>query len=288
MYNGYKIPVVGFGTYALKENVEEIMKCLVSKPPVLIDCADNYDNEELIGNAICKIAERGDDIASVVLMTKFSSPRHSAKLEKHFEQSQKQLNHRINIYLLHWPYPFLWKIQWRQMEKLYTDGKVDAIGVCNFDKKTMQKMLKFCKVKPMINQYECHPMFVQKEVADYCEKNDIQIVSYSPLARCDKRLFENPVLLKISQEHKKSVSQIILRWNYQHRYIPIPATTKIDHIDLNFDIFDFELSSREMQKLDSLDCNMRIRMDVKTRFGLKKRIEYFMFRVMAIFKICIW
>lgn len=283
LYNGYRIPVIGMGTYNLKENTYSVLSKFTEMGNVLIDCSDNYNNEEVIGETLNKLKSEGISDKEIVYISKFSNPRKTNYVSKIFDTSKEKLCvERINIYLLHWPYPFLWKKQWKQMEKLYEEGKVDAIGVCNFDLKRMKRLMKFCKVKPAINQYECHPLFSQKELGEYCETNNIQVMSYSPLARCDKELYESKVIKDIAEIYHKSVTQVILRWNYQHGFIPIPATNNVTHLEENLTIFDFSLTEEEMMKIDSLECGKRIRMSLWNRFSLLSRIKLFAFSIMAI------
>lgn len=274
--NGMNIPVIGYGTFPNKEALEKAIPVAVSKGFRLIDTSDNYLNEINVGNAYSALSE--EDRKGLVILTKYSNPLKTPVFNSVFESSVKKIykdaNHDVDIYLLHWPYPHLWKKQWRKMEKLYSQGRCKAIGVCNFEKDKLEELLKFAKVKPMINQIECHPMFQQNEIVEFCKANEIQIMSYSPFARMDKRLTENKVLTEIAVQCGKNVLQVILRWNYQRGFIPIPASTSEKHIESNIDIFDFSLSDEQMEKINELDSGMRIRFDPKTRFTMVQRIIY--------------
>lgn len=270
--NGLKIPQIGYGTYPHKEKLLESIPQAAEIGYRLFDTADNYRNESYVGQAMEKL--RDDVKDDCIVITKFSAPEKTGDLSSCFEASRKKLAHTHIIYLLHWPYPFIWKKIWRHMEKLYSDGKVDAIGVCNFEKRKLEKLLRICHVKPAINQIECHPMFQQREIVDFCKANEICIMSYSPLARNDARLFENRTLVSIAEKYNKSVGEIILRWNITHNFIPIPSSSKREHIEGNFSAMDFKLSEEEMEAIDSLDCNLRVRFDPKKRFTLKQKIKY--------------
>jgi diketogulonate reductase-like aldo/keto reductase len=177
------------------------------------------------------------------------------------------------VYLLHWPYPFLWKHQWRRLEKIYLNGEVDVIGVCNFEKKHLEKLLRICKVKPAINQFERHPAFQQKETFDFCKKNNIQVMCYSPLARNSLTLQGNEVLQSIAKKHNKSIGQIILKWDIINGCIPIPGSKSEEHIITNIDLEDFTLSEAELASIDKLERNERIRFAPDMRFSKSEKAK---------------
>lgn len=276
LYNGLKIPCIGFGTFPHKEKLEESIPIAVSTGYRLIDTSDNYGNEAFVGSAYRGLPKELQ--SDTLICTKFSEPCHTPEFSKMFYNSLTRLYEDntgiIDIYLLHWPYPHLWKDQWKLMEDLYLAGKCKAIGVCNFDKSTLRKLLKKCRVKPMINQLECHPMFWQKDTIEFCQKNDILVMSYSPLARVDDRLIKNQILMELAQKYDKSIEQIILRWNVEHRFVPIPASASETHIKDNINIFDFSLTEEEIRSVDALECGMRIRFDPKRRFAKRDKKDF--------------
>ncbi len=244
----------------------------------LIDTSDNYQNEEYVGKGLAQV-----DLSKVTVISKFSQPLRTNELGKCFEESKNNLG-TINIYLLHWPYPYLWKKQWRKMENLYLTGKCEAIGVCNFDLGYMKELLAFCKVKPAINQIERHPMFQQQELVDYCQGNEITVMAYSPVARMDKRLHENSILKEISAKYGKTVSQVILRWDIDTGCIPIPASSSEKHIAENYEVFDFFLTKEEIEAINSLEKGKRIRYNPRTRFSFHQRIDFLRYKFLSIFE----
>ena len=274
LYNGFHLPDIGFGTFPQKEELRESLPIAIRCGFRLVDVSDNYLNESYAQEGI---ASSGND--SVVIVTKFSQPLRTFSLKTCFEESRQKLGGKIDIYLLHWPFPFLWKSAWRQMEDLYLSGRCRAIGVCNFERPMLQRLLRFCRVKPMIDQFERHPLFGQRETADFCRRNGIVVMSYSPFARMDESLFANETLSAISERKNKSISQVILRWNIEHGDIPIPASRKRDHILANFDIFDFSLSEEEVKTIDELDSNHRVRFDPRTRFDRKSKKRFLVYRL---------
>lgn len=270
--NGLDIPQIGLGTYPYKDVLIKGIPIAHSVGYRLIDTADNYNNEEYVGKGLNKC-----DLSETFVITKFSQPFKTNDLDKCFEESKEKLG-VINIYLLHWPYPYLWKKQWRKLEDLYISGKCDAIGVCNFDLGYMKELLAFCKVKPAINQIERHPMFQQQKIVDFCQENDITVMAYSPMARKDKELHENSSLKKIAEKYGKSVSQIILRWNIDTGCVPIPASSSEKHIVENFDILDFVLSDEDIAEINSFESGKRIRFNPRTRFSRNERARMLIYR----------
>lgn len=273
--NGLNIPCFGFGTYPQKEELENSVKIAYNAGYRMFDIADNYHNEEFLGRAI---EASTDQMCDAVVISKFSQPNRTKRLEVCFEESLNKLSNKIDIYLLHWPYPYLWKEQWRRMEKLYLDGKCKGIGVCNFEIDKLKELLSFCQVKPVINQIERHPLFQQKEIVDFCKANDIIVMCYSPMARYDKSLFENEEIIDIARKYNKTVGQIILRWNLETGCIPIPGSKSKEHIVENADILDIHLTNEEMQIIQELDCGKRIRFDPKSRFSFRDKCYFLLYR----------
>jgi len=245
----------------------------------LIDTSDNYGNEEFVGEGLSTL-----DLSEITVISKFSQPLRTRELERCFEESKQKLG-KVSIYLLHWPYPYLWKQQWRKMERLYLEGKCDTIGVCNFDLGYMKELLSFCKVKPAINQFERHPLFQQQELVNFCHANDVTVMAYSPVARMDKTLQESPVLKEIANKYNKTVNQIILRWDIDTNCISIPASSSEKHIAENFNVYDFTLTEDEINEINGLEQGKRIRYNPRTRFSARKNLKFLMYRIMMAIKI---
>lgn len=267
------LPQIGFGTYPHKEALLEAIPVVISCGCTLLDTSDNYDNEEWVGKAIAS-AKRDE----LIICSKFSQPYRALEFNKCFEESLAKLG-KIDMYLLHWPYPHLWKKLWVMMEELYLAGKVSAIGVCNFDVTNLKELLSFCRVKPCVNQLECHPLFQQKEITDYCIENDISVMSYSPLARMNDALMESDVIKELSGKYGVSASQIVLRWDIEHGFIPIPASAKEKHIVDNMGCLNFSLAEDEVAKIDGLEEGLRIRFDPKTRFTYREKRKFLIRRI---------
>ena len=274
--NDMMIPATGFGTHPQKEELVNSVVVAINKGYLLFDTSDNYFNEEYLGKAI--ELQKDEDKKNLIVISKFSQPYRTKEVEKCFFESREKVSNILNIYLLHWPYPFLWKMQWRAMEELYLSGKCQAIGVCNFEVNKLKKLLKFCRVKPTINQIERHPLFQQNDIVEYCKENDIKVMAYSPVARHDKVLFESEKLKDIAEKHAKTISQVILRWDIDTGVIPIPGSKSEEHIEENIDIFDFSLSEKEIDQISKLEMGKRIRFDPKKRFSKREILKFLLVR----------
>lgn len=272
--NGYDIPSIGLGTFPYQDVLLNSLPYAINHEGVrMVDTSDNYKNEFYVGKGLSQV-----NLSEVVVVSKFSRPYRTRDLEKCYEESKEVLG-TLNVYLLHWPYPYLWKKQWRKMEDLYLEGKCDAIGVCNFDMGYMKELLSFCRVKPAINQFERHPLFQQQELVDFCHDNDIAVMAYSPVARMDVNLQENEVLKRLSAKYGKSINQIILRWNVDTGCIPIPASSSEQHIHENFDIFNFSLEKSEINAINKLERGKRIRFNPRNRFSMRYKIRFMIYRL---------
>jgi diketogulonate reductase-like aldo/keto reductase len=162
----------------------------------------------------------------------------------------------LDLYLVHWPVKGKYVDTWKALEKLYADGKVRAIGVSNFHIHHLQDILDVAEVKPMVNQVEYHPKLSQVELLNFCKENGIQMEAWSPLMQGE--LLQNEVLMELAEKYNKSVAQIILRWDLQNGVVTIPKSVKEHRIKENADIFDFEITDEDMQKIHALNENKRV------------------------------
>ena len=251
--NGLKIPAIGFGTYKLGEDhqvIEEIKNALEIGYRH-IDTAAFYGNEEAIGRGI---KESGVKREEIFLVTKLWNEYHGYdKAIESFNKSIKRLGvDYLDLFLVHWPTE-LNSETWRALEDLYYDGKVKAIGVCNFKIGHLEELKKTARIMPMTNQIEIHPGYTQKDMLEYCQGNNIQLVAWGPIMR--GRIFEEPLMIELSKKYNKTIAQITLRWHLQNNIIPIPKSSNKDRIKENFNIFDFEIEKEDILKIDSLNRN---------------------------------
>ena len=256
--DGQKLPTVGFGTYKSKgqEGIEAVSTA-ISSGYSLIDTAAVYGNEETVGKGIKASGASREDIFVTTKLWRENLGYESTK--KEFEKSLNRLDLKyIDLYLIHWPanaknYDNWQKTNadtWRAMEELQAEGKIKSIGVSNFFQEHLEALFETAKVIPAVNQIEFHPGYWQQELVSYCKKQNITLEAWSPLAR--GKVFENEVLKEIAKAHNKSVSQVCLRWIIQHEVIAIPKSTNPERIQENIELFDFELTSAEMEKIDHL------------------------------------
>ena len=262
LHNGVEMPWFGLGVFKVEEGTEVVnsVKAAIEAGYKSIDTAAIYGNEEGVGKAI---AESNVPREELFITTKVwnSAQGYDSTLAA-FEESMKKLGlEYLDLYLIHWPVPKQnkYKETWKALEKLYKDGRVRAIGVSNFKEHHLKDLLDNCEVKPMVNQVEYHPRLTQTEIHKLCKENGIQLEAWSPLMRGS--LFEEPTLKEIAQKYGKSIAQVILRWDLQNEVVTIPKSITPHRIQENADIFDFELSADDMEKISSLNQNQRVGSD---------------------------
>jgi len=263
--NGLIIPIIGLGTYPLNRfKLIKAMYFAYKNGCSSFDTSSAYGNERWLGIGIKMLKFFG--AKNIFITTKLSNySQRNGNIREELLSSMKRLNlNYIDLYLMHWPNPDTYLDSWKQMEELYEEGLVGAIGVCNFHEHHLEKLLKIAMVKPVINQIELHPLLTQVSLREYCKKQEIQIQSYSPVARMDKKLIENKILVSIAKKYNKTVPQIILKWDIQSNIITIPKSGNKIRIRENFDIFNFELSNEELKKIDDLNENYRVRYNPDT------------------------
>ncbi|MBI5530935.1 MAG: aldo/keto reductase [Candidatus Doudnabacteria bacterium] len=256
--NGVNIPPTGFGTWKIKDSVEAVnsVKLALQAGYRLIDTAKMYENEEYIGKAIRESGIKREDIFVTTKLWNEDQAYETALAA--FERSLKNLGlEYVDLYLVHWPF-YNWETKenkrkeaWKAMEEIYASGRAKAIGVCNYNIKHLEEMKTYAKVNPMVNQFEMHPFYYQPELLDYCEKNNIVVEAYSPLAQ-GKRV-DDERITNIAKKYNKSNAQILLRWCIQKGAVPIPKSAHKERIEENLNIFDFEISLEDMSALDSLN-----------------------------------
>ena len=248
--NKVAIPMLGFGTWELEGNsAYKPVKWALEEGYRLIDTAAIYNNEEFVGRAIAesKISREELFITSKV----WNSDQGYERTLKAFDTSLKKLRlEYLDLYLIHWP---IGKNEetWSALESIYREGKVKAIGVSNFRVNDIKGLLDSHHITPSVNQILMHPLKYKanKDVVEYCQKENIKIEAYSPLIhgyKLDKDIFQ-----EIASEYNKSVPQVLLRWSLQRGFICIPRSSNKDHIKENADVFDFKLSEADMIKLNS-------------------------------------
>ena len=251
--NGVEMPILGFGVYQIPD-YDECKRAVLDALETgyrLIDTAAAYFNEKAVGDAI---KESGINRKELFITTKLwinNAGYENAK--KGFENSMEKLQlDYLDLYLIHQPFGDYYG-SWRAMEELYENKKVRAIGVCNFYPDRLMDLAEHNKIKPAINQIETHPFF-QREYDNEIMKNyGTQIESWGPFAEGRGDMFTNPILSEIGKKYNKSAAQVILRWLIQRNVVVIPKSVHKERMIENFNIFDFELSADDMDKIKSMD-----------------------------------
>jgi diketogulonate reductase-like aldo/keto reductase len=254
--NGIHMPGFGLGVYKVEggNTVIDTVSSALEVGYRLIDTAEFYDNEEGVGQAI---RQSGIPREEIFVTSKVwnDSQGYESTLKAYEESLEKLGLDYLDLYLIHWPVSGKFKDTWRAMEKLYQDGKVRAIGVSNFHVHHLEELIKDAKIKPAINQIEFHPHLTQEAVLTFCKENDIQMQAWSPLKK--GRIFEEPLLVKLAEKYGKTVAQLILRWDLEQGVATIPKTTNKNRMIENADVFDFKLTTEDIEQITNLNRDER-------------------------------
>ena len=260
LHNGVEMPWFGLGVFKVKEGSEVIdsVKAAIKNGYISIDTAAVYKNEEGVGQGI---KESGVPREELFITSKvWNADQGYESTLKAFDTSLEKLGlDYLDLYLIHWPVNGKYVETWKALEKLYKDGRVKAIGVSNHHVHHLKDILAEAEIKPMVNQVEYHPHLTQKELHEFCKSEGIQLEAWSPLKQGE--LLNEPVIAEIGQKYQKSAAQVILRWDLQNEVVTIPKSIKEHRIIENATIFDFELSSEDMERINSLNKNERIGSD---------------------------
>lgn len=256
LHNGVKMPWMGLGVFKVTEGEEVIqsVKAALRNGYISIDTAAIYGNEEGVGQAIRESAVPREEL--FITSKVWNSDQGYESTLNAFETSLSKLGlEYLDLYLIHWPGKDKYKDTWKALEKLYKDGRVRAIGVSNFQIHHLEDLISSAEIKPMVNQVEYHPHLTQKELQAFCKKEGIQLEAWSPLKQ--GQLLNEPILVDIAHKYNKSVAQVIIRWDLQNGVVTIPKSIKEHRIIENADVFNFELSTEDMGKIDGLNQDSR-------------------------------
>lgn len=251
--NGVEMPLLGFGVFQVTDfaECERSVRDAIDTGYRLIDTAQSYMNEEAVGKAIKNSGVNRDELFITTKLWIQSEGYENTKVA--FENSLKKLQlDYLDLYLIHQPYGDVYG-EWRAMEGLYKEGKVRAIGVSNFHPDRLIDLLIHNEIVPAVNQVETHPFHQQNEAQQFMMENNVQIESWGPFAEGKNDIFKNEMLTFFAEKYKKTTAQIILRWLTQRGVVAIPKSVRKERMAENLDIFDFELSSEDMELIKSLD-----------------------------------
>ena len=251
--NGVKMPMEGFGVFQVPEAAvcEQAVSDALAVGYRLIDTAAAYFNEEAVGAAIQKSGIAREELFLTTKLWIQDAGYESAK--RAFQVSLDKLGtDYIDLYLIHQPMNDYYGA-WRAMEEMYGEGRIRAIGVCNFYPDRLTDLCLNAKVIPAVNQVELHPFFAQTGALENMKAFGVQPEAWGPMAEGKHGIFTHPVLTEIGAKHGKSAAQTALRWNVQRGVVIIPKSTHRERMEENFNIWDFSLSNEDMAAITALD-----------------------------------
>lgn len=252
LYNGVEVPANGFGVYQVsKEDCKESVLTALKTGYRHIDTAQSYFNESEVGEAL---KESDVPRKEIFLTTKvwIDNYGEGKTYDSVVESLKKLQTDYLDLILLHQPVGDYYAA-YRNLEKLYEEGKVRAIGVSNFYPDRLVDLCMFAKIKPMVNQIEVNVFNQQVEAKKWADKYGVVLEAWAPFAEGRNNMFHNEVLQAIGEKHNKSVAQVILRWLYQRGIVSLAKSVHEERIKENFDIYLFELDNDDMKKIETLD-----------------------------------
>ena len=226
----------------------------------LLDYSSSYGDGKLICEAIKKSGVNREDL---FITTRISNQAQMKGMTRECLMNQlKGLGvNQVDMLMFHWPVTGYYLKTWKEMVQLYKEGYCRCLGVANCHKHHLEALMGVSDIVPAINQFEVHPLFTQKELIKYCRSKGIQVEAYTAIARFDDRLMRLPLLKNIAQKYNKTVVQVILRWHIQTGTIPLVRSLNKERQKQNIDVFDFELTKDEMNAIDGININSRLRYD---------------------------
>ena len=292
LHNGNKIPTIGLGTWNSEKNlVKNAVEYALNNGYRHIDCAKAYENEVEVGEAI-KYSKV--DRHEIFITSKLWNTNHRPEnVEKGLNSSLENLNVKyLDLFLMHWPIAFEYQGEdemeplnmetfeiamddseeadylktWKEMERLYREGKVKSIGVSNFNLAQLQWLIDNCEIIPHVLQIEIHPYFQQKEMVDFCKETGIVVTGYSPLGSPGFNIdgsrklkaIENEVICEIAEKLEKTPAQIMIKWALQRGISVVPKSVNEKRIFKNYVFGYFELSDEDMEKINEIDLEEKV------------------------------
>lgn len=295
--SGYKMPIVGLGVWRMEgKDIKDLLINAIKIGYRHFDCAADYQNEAEVGEALAEAFQTGlvkrEDL---FITTKLWNSDHGYVLEACKDSLKKLRLDYLDLYLVHFPVAtrhtgvgttgsalgedgvldidttISLETTWHDMENLVSLGLVRSIGISNYDIFLTRDCLAYSKVKPAVNQIETHPYFQRESLVKFCQKHGICVTAHTPLggAAANTEWFgsvsclEDPALKGLAEKYKKTVAQVILLWGIQRNTVVIPKSSKLERLQENFNILDFELTKEDMDLIKSLDRNYRTNQPAK-------------------------
>jgi 2,5-diketo-D-gluconate reductase A len=253
--DGMRIPQLGFGVFQIDPNkTAAAVKTALDIGYRHIDTAEMYRNEKEVGQGI---RDAGLDRAEVFITSKLNNGFHKPDdARRAFGKTLEALNSDyVDLFLIHWPLPTLYGgdfvSTWKVLEEFARDGRARSIGVSNFQPAHLDRLADETGTIPAVNQVEVHPYFTNEEVRAYGRDHGIATEAWSPIAQ--GKVLNDPVIKRIADARGKSPAQVVLRWHLQRGDIVFPKSISPDRMKSNFELFDFDLNSSDMDAISALD-----------------------------------
>lgn len=287
--SGHSMPIVGLGTWKSKPGeVRAAVEAAIDCGYRHIDCAAIYGNEKEVGEALTTKLGGGLERGDIFIVSKLWNNAHRKDdVRPACEKTLADLGlDYLDLYLIHWPHAFApggamiprnedgtvmydeeteFTETWEAMEALVDAGLVRSIGISNFNAAQVRAVTAMCRIRPAMNQVECHPYFSQARLKEVCAGEGIPLTAYCPLGSADNPsrkpddpwLLEDKVLADVGAKHGKSAAQVAIRWQMQRGVVVIPKSVNPARIAANLDVCDFELTDEDMAAVDGLDRDWR-------------------------------
>ena len=299
--NGVEMPHIGLGTYPMMgQQLTDALLAAYNVGYRLVDTADNYYNEKDLGESLKELYNRSNaKREDMFLVSKVSDELYhphsvgggqnkgmyfwktSPEMQKPYavyEIVNRKIDNTLSflktdyldLYLMHWPYPDYFQEIWYEMEQVYKSGKIRAIGVCNCRPRHFERLLKSCEICPMVNQFETSPINTKSSIVEFCNNHNIKVMVYSPLMslRIKEKRDYQAYLSELAAKYECTPAQINLRFDIQRGLIPIPKSSNPARLKSNFSVFDFNITSEEMDVLMSFNEDYQTLPESKSCPGL--------------------